>query len=105
MINDIHEFAIATSSNQPVPGGGGVSALNGALAASLAEMLSRLTIGKKKYIAYTEELESIINRLSEIREQLLACIDKDADAFLPLSKAYSLKKDDPNYEQILESSL
>ena len=45
----IEQFAMQTASNEPVPGGGSISALAGALAAALTEMVAGLTIGKKKY--------------------------------------------------------
>lgn len=40
----IKEFINKVLSNDPVPGGGSVSALNGALATSLAAMVANLTI-------------------------------------------------------------
>ncbi|MBQ8773889.1 MAG: cyclodeaminase/cyclohydrolase family protein, partial [Muribaculaceae bacterium] len=43
------DFLNKTAGNDPVPGGGSISALNGAIAASLSEMVARLTIGRKKY--------------------------------------------------------
>ena len=45
----VQEFAMQTASNEPVPGGGSISALAGSLAAALTEMVAGLTIGKKKY--------------------------------------------------------
>ena len=48
----ITEFMEESASKAPVPGGGGVSALCGALAASLSEMVTNLTTGKKKYAEY-----------------------------------------------------
>lgn len=39
----IKEFINKVLSNDPVPGGGSVSALNGALATSLAAMVANLT--------------------------------------------------------------
>ena len=45
----LEQFCAETASNQPAPGGGSVSALAGALAASLAEMVAQLTVGKKGY--------------------------------------------------------
>jgi formiminotetrahydrofolate cyclodeaminase len=50
----LKEFTELSASKDPVPGGGGVSALAGSLAASLAEMVTNLTIGKKKYLEYTD---------------------------------------------------
>ena len=39
----------ALSSKAPVPGGGGASAVCGALGVALGEMVGNLTVGKKKY--------------------------------------------------------
>ena len=39
----IQEFAMQTASNEPVPGGGSISALAGSLAAALTEMVAGLT--------------------------------------------------------------
>ena len=36
-------------SSDPVPGGGSIAALNGAVASALAAMVANLTIGKKNY--------------------------------------------------------
>ena len=40
----IQEFAMQTASNEPVPGGGSISALAGSLAAALTEMVAGLTL-------------------------------------------------------------
>ena len=53
----IEQFAMQTASNEPVPGGGSISALAGALAAALTEMVAGLTIGKKKYAEVEEEMK------------------------------------------------
>ena len=52
----INEFLEKTAGNEPVPGGGSISALNGAIASALTEMLANLTIGKKKYVQVSIEL-------------------------------------------------
>ena len=101
----LEEFAELSASSAPVPGGGGVSAAVGALAASLAEMVTNLTIGKKKYMAYTVELNDIRSELQILRNNLLECIDKDAEAFEPLAKAYKMDKNDPDYASVMEECL
>lgn len=99
------DFIGALSSNAPVPGGGGASATVGALAAALGMMVTNLTIGKKKYADYEEALIRCRSELEGLRDRLITLIDKDAEAFEPLSRAYSLPKDAPDYERIMEEAL
>lgn len=99
------QFLMELSSNAPVPGGGGASAAVGAFAAALGMMVTNLTIGKKKYAEYEEELVACRARLEDLRDQLIDLVDGDAVAFEPLSKAYSIPKDDPNRDQIMEDAL
>lgn len=99
------QFAENLASKDAVPGGGGAAALVGALGAALASMVSNLTIGKKKYAAYEDDVRRILEKADNLRQELLALIDRDAEAFEPLSRAYSIPKDDPQREQIMEEAL
>ena len=101
----INEFIKLSASKEPAPGGGGVSALVGALAASLTCMSTNLSIGKKKCLDYTDDLEKIRNEATILSDKLLECINEDAKAFYPLSKAYKLPKDSDNYVETLEKCL
>ena len=101
----ISEFTKLSASKLPVPGGGGVSALVGSLAASLAEMVTNLTTGKKKYAEYEEEIQRIMKETDELRISLLNCVNEDAEAFEPLAKAYSMDKNDPCYAETMEKCL
>ncbi len=84
------EFTNLTFSKEPVPGGGGVSALAGALGAALGGMVCNLTSGKKKYAQYEEDIQRITNELSALKDEFIAMIDEDAKNFYPLSEAYKL---------------
>lgn len=99
------QFLSELSSNAPVPGGGGASAAVGAFAAALGMMVTNLTIGKKKYADYEEEVTAVRDRLEGLRDQLIDLVDGDAVAFEPLSKAYSIPKDDPERDTIMENAL
>lgn len=101
----IEEFSNLAASKEPVPGGGAVSSLVASLASSLAMMVTNLTIGKEKYLAYTVELKDIKAELDILRKNLLECINKDAEDFLPLANAYKISKDDPSREETLETCL
>lgn len=100
-----HEFTELLASNAPVPGGGGACALVGAIGAALASMVANLTTGKKKYAEFEPDIQRILNNAGELRQKLLAQIDEDADCFVPLSKAYAISRDDPQYNIIMEEAL
>lgn len=99
------EFCNALDSKEPVPGGGGASALAGSLGAALAGMVCSLTVGKKKYAAYEPEIYAIWEKASSIKTRLLEAIDRDAEGFEPLAKAYGIPKDDPSRDEIMENAL
>ena len=78
------------ASKAPVPGGGGASALGGALASALGQMVSNLTIGKKRHADVETEVKEICEHLEKIQKDLLDLADQDAEVFAPLARAYSL---------------
>lgn len=95
-------FLAETASNAPVPGGGSISALNGAIAASLAEMVANLTIGKKKYADVEGQMKTIATEAALIRERLIRDIDRDSEAYDRVFAAFKLPKE--TEEQIAERS-
>lgn len=101
----IDKFIEELSSGAPVPGGGGASALMGSVASALCSMVANLTTGKKKYAEYQADIERILARTAELNDEIEALIEKDAEAFEPLSKAYSIPKDDPTRDEVLENAL
>lgn len=101
----ISDFLNSLSSCAPVPGGGGAAALSGALGAALASMVSNLTVGKKKYAEYEDDLRHILDEAQELEQTLCLQMDEDARCFEPLSKAYGIAKDDPRRAAIMEDAL
>lgn len=99
------QFLENLSSKEPVPGGGGASALIGAISSALCSMVANLTTGKKKYAQYQNRIDELLPILEQLRTDLLLDIQKDADAFYPLSQAYSLDKNTPDYDKIMEEAL
>lgn len=90
------------SSNLPTPGGGNVAALCGALASSLGLMVCNLTIGKKKYLQYEEELVLAKEKLTEFSKQFIHFAGQDNEAFDKVIDAYKLPKE-TDEEKILRS--
>lgn len=87
-----NEFLDMLSSKDPVPGGGGACAYVGALGIALGCMVGSLTVGKKKYEDVQEEIKELIIKSEKLKENLKELVNKDAEAFYPLSKAYGLPK-------------
>lgn len=106
---NLEAYVSALGSKSPVPGGGGTAALAGALSAALGQMVGSLTVGKKKYAAVEEEMQRALAEAKALSESLLSLVDRDAEAFEPLSKAYGLPKDTEEEkavrEQIMETCL
>ena len=103
--SSITEFTEQLASSAPVPGGGGASALVAAVGIALGDMVGELTVGKKKYADVEDDLRALMARAQELRVKLLACVEKDAALFEPLSRAYAIPKDDPSRDEVMERCL
>lgn len=101
----LEEYTKLIASNAPVPGGGGASAVVGAIGIALGDMVGELTVGKKKYADVEEDIKALMVRAKELRERFLLASEKDAVVFEPLSKAYGIPKDEPGRDEILERCL
>jgi formiminotetrahydrofolate cyclodeaminase len=89
----LKQFLEKTANNEPVPGGGSISALHGAIAAALTEMLANITIGKKNYSAVEETMKLNATKASALRTKFLTDIDRDAEAYNLVFQAFRLPKD------------
>lgn len=98
-------FTEILASKEPVPGGGGASALVGAIGIALCSMVGNLTIGRKKYAAVEADVKQMLDKGEVLRKKLLALVDEDAHAFEPLSKAYAIPKDDPERDTVMSAAL
>lgn len=87
------QFSDVTAGSDPVPGGGSVSALAGAISASLAKMVANLTIGRKKYAEVESEMIEVAAKAEEIRQHLLLAIDRDSDAYNLVAEAFKMPKE------------
>ncbi len=105
----IKEFLEVLSSREPVPGGGGASALAGALGAALGLMVGNLTVGKKKYADVEARVRSMMESLTAMRDRMVHLADEDARVFAPLAAAYGLpagtKEERAYKETVMEENL
>jgi formiminotetrahydrofolate cyclodeaminase len=86
------EFLNELASSKPTPGGGSAAALNGALGVALMTMVAKLTVGKKGYEEFDEELAGVRDRLVLMRGKFIDLVDEDAAAFKSVMAAFKLPK-------------
>ncbi|QNB47854.1 sugar ABC transporter substrate-binding protein [Thermanaerosceptrum fracticalcis] len=84
------EFLELLASKEPVPGGGSACAYVGALGMALGCMVGNLTVGKKKYVHVEEDIKALLEKGYAIISDLTELVQKDIEAFYPLSRAYGL---------------
>ena len=105
----IGEFSKVLSSSSPVPGGGGAAALTAALAASLTSMVFNLTIGKKVYEGYDDSVKELLGKslkeAERAKEEFIAYIDKDGEAFLEIINAFKMPKDTESSRQLRSKAI
>jgi methenyltetrahydrofolate cyclohydrolase len=86
----IGEFLDAAAARQPTPGGGSVTALAGALAASMGEMVVNYSIGKKDLEAFAGELKPALAEFHRARQLLLELMVEDQHGYAALAAARKL---------------
>ena len=101
----LRDFTKEIASKTSTPGGGGASSLVSSVAIALGDMVGEFTIGKEKYKDVESDIILLMEKAEILRLDFIDLIEEDAKAFLPLSKAYAIPKDDPNRESIMEECL
>jgi glutamate formiminotransferase/formiminotetrahydrofolate cyclodeaminase len=101
----VRAFTDLTSSDAPVPGGGSVAALCGALAAALTAMVANLTHGKKGYEEAWEEMSQLSQQAQGIKDEFLRAVDDDARAFDLVMSANRLPRGTGDEEARRESAI
>lgn len=86
------EFADETASESPAPGGGSISAYLGALGAALATMVANLSSHKAGWDDRWEEFSDWAVKGQQIKDDLLALVDEDTEAFNKVMDAFGLAK-------------
>ncbi len=86
----VTEFCEVTASEAPTPGGGSISALSGALAASLAEMVANLSLPNDG--SPSPEFLAIKEKANSLQARLLTLVEKDAASFDSVMAAFKLPK-------------
>jgi glutamate formiminotransferase/formiminotetrahydrofolate cyclodeaminase len=89
----VKDFTDEVSRDTPAPGGGSIAALAGSIGAALAAMVANLTVGKAGFDGRYEELDALAAKAQGIKDQLLAAVDEDTQAFNFVMDALRMPKD------------
>src|SRR5437763_962130 len=91
----LNDFLTAAAARQPAPGGGSVTALVGALAASMGEMVVNYSVGRKSLVAHADHLRAALAELTRARAVLVQLMVEDQLAYEALSALQKLPPDAP----------
>jgi formiminotetrahydrofolate cyclodeaminase len=92
-------------SRTPVPGGGVVACIGGALAASLAQMVVAYSLGKKNLIQHQPALEQANRRLQNARHLFLQLAEEDAQAYAMVNELGRLPESDERRQREYEPAV
>ena len=98
-------FLEAVAAPTPTPGGGSVSALAGALAASVGQMVAGLSRKKKSQAAHVNQLSDALDELRKAAADLAEAIDRDAASYDAVLSAYKLPQSDAKETKAREEAI
>ncbi|MGB7284572.1 MAG: glutamate formimidoyltransferase [Candidatus Acidiferrum sp.] len=98
-------FLDAVAAPTVTPGGGSVSAMAGALAASLGQMVAGLSRKKKSQAGYVDRLSAELDALRQTSDELAEAIDGDAASYEAVIAAYKLPQGNAEETQRREAAI
>ena len=105
MADELRPFIDRVAAPEPVPGGGSIAALDGALGAALAQMAIGITRTKKNFQENAERYAEALKKLEQYRATLLKLVDDDSNAYAQVMAAYKLPKDSAEREAAIQHAL
>ncbi len=88
----VESYLADAAAKLPAPGGGSVSALAGALGASMAAMAANFTVGKKKFRDVEPQVRALLDEFQNGLQKLLGLMDRDVEAYSTVDAAYAMPK-------------
>lgn len=101
----VTDFLNKVAGSDPVPGGGSVAALNGAIASALVAMVAGLTIGKKGYEDTAEIMKHIQTLALTQKTGFVADIDRDSEAYNKVFDCFKLPKNTDEEKKIRSAAI
>jgi glutamate formiminotransferase len=105
MADAIRPVVDRVASADPVPGGGSVAALAGALGAALGQMAIRITQEKKSFEQHADRYADALDRLAPYTSALLELADADSEAYSRVMAAYKLPKGSTDRDKAVQDGM
>jgi len=105
MADSVRGFVDRVASAEPLPGGGSVAAMAGAMGSALGQMAIRITKEKKNYSQHLDRYTDALDRLAPYTAALLELIDADAESYSRVMAAYKLPKESLDREKAIQEGL
>ncbi|MBR4462203.1 MAG: cyclodeaminase/cyclohydrolase family protein [Erysipelotrichaceae bacterium] len=101
----VNDFYKELASDSPAPGGGSVAAVEASFGCGLLSMVCELTAKNKKYLEKAAKYKAIQAEADQLAKEALETIDKDTEAFLAVSNAFSLPKETEEEKEIRKQTI
>lgn len=101
----VKQYVDDAASSKPAPGGGSVSALAGALGASMGSMVCNFTVGKEKFKDVEGRAKEILAVCENSRLALLSLMDKDVEEYKKVTAAYSMPKETEEQKAVRKEAI
>src|SRR5438046_9972138 len=101
----VEPFTEQLAAPTATPGGGSAAAASGAMAAGLATMVASMSRAKKVYAQFEPQLSEAISKLSQLREELKASIDADAESYTSVLAAYKKSRESAAADGMIDAAL
>jgi methenyltetrahydrofolate cyclohydrolase len=88
----IKAYLSDAAAKKSAPGGGSISAMAGALAATMGEMAANFTVGRKKYASVEVAVAKLLKELQTHHTNLLRLVDDDVEAYRGVSHAMRMPR-------------
>lgn len=98
-------FLDKLAAGSATPGGGSAAAFAGAMAASLVEMVAKLSMGKEKYREIEPRMKEIELEAQKLRERLDKAVDEDALAYEGVMNAFRMPRDSEGEQELRTESI
>lgn len=93
------------ASANSTPGGGSAAAISGAMAAALACMVCRLTLGRQKYADVQDEIAGLLEQAEEQRRRFQQLMDEDIAAYGKLAASLKMPRETEEQRQARTEAL